>query len=258
MAEKQLPRAEADAWRMAAGPIHCCLVNEELFETGNGNLVLARKAADGRMGVGVFTLDVYCVGVKDVILRSPRLVQIEPVIAAFGDIQPLTAIDTACARKLLRDLVGWSRSIGSAPHPDYAVAELLFGDVAADACAESFSFGNDGRPLLIPGPLDTRARVRQRINALRGKLGEDGFDLMAADELDDDDIIDDDGAADVDEAFDAETADVVESVTGMRYDPDLVPDPAGWLALDEDDRIMLAEGYHRRAGSKCRTRRCTR
>ncbi|MBI2737652.1 MAG: hypothetical protein HYX38_14050 [Rhodospirillales bacterium] len=34
----------------------------------------------------------------------------------------------------------------------------------------------------------------------------------------------------------------------MRYDPDLAPDTAAWLELDEDDRIMLAEAYHRRAG----------
>ena len=54
---------------MAAAPIHCCLVNDALFENGNGNLILVRKAADGRMGVAVFMLDVYCVGVKDVIFR---------------------------------------------------------------------------------------------------------------------------------------------------------------------------------------------
>lgn len=247
MAEKQLPRAERMR-RMAAAPIHCCLVNEALFETGNGNLVLARKAADGRMGAAVFMLDVYCVGVKDVILRLDDSGDIERIIAVLGDVQPLTAIDTACARKLLRDLVDWSRSIGLAPHPDYAAAELLFGDVAADTCAESFSFGRDGKPLLIPGPLDTRARIRQRINALRRKLGEDGFDVMTVDEVDDDEIFDEDGGTDLDEAFEAETDDAVESVTGMRYDPDVVPDAAAWLALDEDDRIMLAQAYHRRAG----------
>lgn len=247
MAEKQSPRAERMR-RMAAAPIHCCLVNEALFEVGNGNLLLARKAADGRMGLAAFMLDVYCVGVKDVILRLDDPAEIERVIATLGDVQPLTEIDTACARKLLRDLVGWSRSIGLAPHPDYAGAELLFGDVAADACVENFSFGKDGRPLLIPGPLDTRARIRQRIDALRRKLGENGFDFAQLDEFDDDEIFDDDGDIDPDEGFEAEIDDAVESVTGMRYDPDLAPDTAAWLELDEDDRIMLAEAYHRRAG----------
>lgn len=238
MAEKQLPRAERMR-RMAAAPIHSCLVNEALFEIGNGNLVLARKTADGRVAMAAFMLDVYCVGVKDVILRLDGARESETVIAALGDMQPLIAIDPACARKLLRDLVAWSRSIGLAPHPDYAAAELLFGDVSADGCTESFRFGRDGKPLLIRGPLDTSTRIRQRIEALRRKVGEDGFDYVPADEIGDDDDIFDDEDLDVDDA--------IEAVTGIRYDPDMTPDPAGWLALDEGERTLLAEAYHRRA-----------
>lgn len=32
-----------------------------------------------------------------------------------------------------------------------------------------------------------------------------------------------------------------------RYDPELAPDPAEWLALDESERIHLIEQYHRNA-----------
>ena len=30
-----------------------------------------------------------------------------------------------------------------------------------------------------------------------------------------------------------------------RYDPEVKPDPAEWLELDEQERIMLVEDYHR-------------
>jgi hypothetical protein len=33
-----------------------------------------------------------------------------------------------------------------------------------------------------------------------------------------------------------------------RYDPLKAPDPEEWLALDEQESIILAEDYHRRAG----------
>src|ERR1043166_3743689 len=33
-----------------------------------------------------------------------------------------------------------------------------------------------------------------------------------------------------------------------HYDPLQAPDPKEWLALDEGERIALAEDYHRRAG----------
>jgi hypothetical protein len=36
----------------------------------------------------------------------------------------------------------------------------------------------------------------------------------------------------------------------MRYDPSAAPDPQRWLALDEDERIDLVLGYHRRTKIK--------
>jgi hypothetical protein len=32
-----------------------------------------------------------------------------------------------------------------------------------------------------------------------------------------------------------------------RYDPEIAPDSTEWLALDEDIRLILVEGYHRDA-----------
>jgi hypothetical protein len=32
-----------------------------------------------------------------------------------------------------------------------------------------------------------------------------------------------------------------------RYDPEIPPDPARWLALDEDERLILVEAFHRDA-----------
>jgi len=35
-----------------------------------------------------------------------------------------------------------------------------------------------------------------------------------------------------------------------QYDPEEAPDPAEWLKLDEQLRIMLCEEHHRRSGAK--------
>jgi hypothetical protein len=36
----------------------------------------------------------------------------------------------------------------------------------------------------------------------------------------------------------------------MHYDPEITPDPVEWLALDEQERIWLAEAHHRAAHIK--------
>ena len=246
LAESQMSLATR-VRRIAVAPIHACLTSEGLSEIGSGYLVVARRAADGTVAMATFLLDTYCVGVKDVILRVDSARQIDRFLEALGDAQPMVATEPARARKLLRDLVAWSRSIGLAPPPDYAVAEPLFGDVPADACDESFSFGKDGKPLLIPGPSDTPARIRKRVEALRRTVGDDGFDyILEVGSEDDDDMFDDDD--DTDDL--AEIDDAVESEAGMRYDPLEAPDPTSWLEIGEDERIMLVEAYHRRAGDR--------
>ncbi len=136
--------------------------------------------------MATFLLDVYCVGVKDVTLRVDEASEIERFMEALGQVQPMAAIEPTRARKLLRELVAWSRSIGLALHPDYATAEPLFGDVSADSSDESFRFGKDGKPFLSHGPSDTPARIRKRIEALRRAVGDGGFDYMLEVEGDDD------------------------------------------------------------------------
>jgi hypothetical protein len=89
-------------------------------------------------------------------------------------------VDPAYARKLLRDLAAWSKSIGFAPHRDFAAVERMFGDVSADASEENFRFGRDGKPVYIPGPTDTGPLIQRRIAQLRNILGDDGFGFEAA------------------------------------------------------------------------------
>jgi hypothetical protein len=165
------------------------------------------------------------------------------MIEEMEEMEELVPVDPAYARKLVRDLVAWSRSLGLPPHPDYATAELLFGSVSADACTETFTFGKAGRPVYIPAT-DTPAQIRQRTAALERTLGADGFDFAAVDNLADDDA--EYGDDDV-EDFIAEGDAAIEDATGVVYDPDVAPDVEAWNALDDDEKRMLVESHHRRS-----------
>ena len=40
---------------------------------------------------------------------------------------------------------------------------------------------------------------------------------------------------------------VTDSAAVNRYEPSKAPDPAEWLALDEQEKVVLVEDFHRRA-----------
>jgi len=165
--------------RAAQAPIQHCLLNESLFEDGIGTVLLARGAAPNDVAFGSFLIDVFCLGIKDVMFDVGGEA-FERTIDTMNAASPLVPVAPNYARKLLRDLAQWSRSIGFEPHQEFEIVERLFGDVSADASNAVFAFGQDGKPLYIPGPTESSTTIRRRIEHLRSVLGDDGFLLESA------------------------------------------------------------------------------
>jgi hypothetical protein len=136
--------------RLAQGaPIQHCLVSRELFEVGMGMVVLARGATPYSLIMATFLLDTFALGVKDVFIRSLNGGEFARHVEYMSRTSAMDAADPAYARKLMHDLVAWSRTQGFAPHRDHAKIEPIFGAVDASACDVEFTFGFDGRPLFV-------------------------------------------------------------------------------------------------------------
>ena len=175
--EASLP---ARVLRAANAPIQHCFLTESVFDIGMGTLVLARGATPHHISLSSFLIDVFCLGIKDVMFESVESEVFEMYMDATDVGSPMVSVDPSYARKLLRDLAAWSQSIGFAPHRDFAVVERMFGDVSADASDAIFRFGRDGKPVYIPGPIETAPLIRRRIEQLQKYLGDDGFGFETA------------------------------------------------------------------------------
>ena len=177
MLEASLP---ARVLRAAHAPIQHCFLTESVFDIGIGTLVLARGATRHSIALSSFLIDVFCLGIKDVMFESVESEVFGMYMDATDAGSPMISVDPSYARKLLRELAVWSQSIGLAPHRDFVAVERIFGDVSADASDAVFRFGRDGKPVYIPGPTDTAPLIRRRIEQLRKSLGDDGFDFEMA------------------------------------------------------------------------------
>jgi hypothetical protein len=166
--------------RAAQAPIQHCLLSEAVFEIGIGTLVLARGATPHHVALSSFLIDVFCLGIKDVMFKSVDSEVLEMYMDAMDEGSPLVSVDPSYARKLLRDLAAWSQSIGFAPHRDFAVVERIFGDVSADASDAAFRFGHDGKAVYIPGPSDTEPLIQRRVEHLQKHFVDDGFGIETA------------------------------------------------------------------------------
>jgi hypothetical protein len=84
----------------------------------------------------------------------------------------------AAARKLVEGAVEYARALGLPPHPDYARARPIFGDIDPAESTQQFEYGKDGKPFFFAGPHDGPARCRQILNTLIQACGVDGFDYL--------------------------------------------------------------------------------
>jgi hypothetical protein len=164
--------------RAAEAPIQHCLLPTNLFEVGMGPLILARGATPDYLTIGSFLLDVFCLGIKDVTFRKIDGDELAYYLDAFGT--RMAAVEPSLARKLLHDLAAWSRSIGFAPHRDFAVVERLFGGVDPNASDAVFQFGRDGKPLYIQGPSESPQLAQRRLAQVQKVIGGGSHPEVAA------------------------------------------------------------------------------
>lgn len=169
--------------RALIAPVHESLMPQRLFAIGLGNLVVSRRAAN-RVAVGVFLVDVFCLGVKDAFFDVVSLEKYQSLLASIRRDGPYVPIHPTCARKLVEEAVGYASSLGLDPHKDYRLAKAIFGDLDASVCPTSFEFGKDGKPLFFAGPNETPKRCRQILDTLAKHCGQDGYHyIMAADQM---------------------------------------------------------------------------
>jgi hypothetical protein len=155
-------------------------VSANLFELGLGHVVVTRFRGDGEAELGVFLVDVNCLGVKDAYFA--RVTQFEYDRELLDRILPADnrkPLDPPSARKLVEDAVAYAGRLGLAPHPDHKKACRVFGGIDPAASTANFTFGREGKPFYVQGKYDSFERCLQILRQLRARCGEDNFDFLA-------------------------------------------------------------------------------
>ena len=175
----------------ASYPIHECLIPDDLFISGLGELVVTRRIPNGDIAMSAFVIDVFCLGVKDamfaVLPESEYEHKIKARMSATGD-RDFEKLHQTCAKKLLDGVVDYAKELGFAPHPDYKNANEIFGIIDAGVCPVKYTYGKKGKPFYMNGPYESPADIERILNTLTKKCGADGFHtvLRLTDGMDDD------------------------------------------------------------------------
>ena len=159
--------SRADRW-----PIVDLFVSEHLWTSGLGYAGIARKKPDGSIVCGIFMLDVFCLGIKDVFWATRTQSQYHELFEQMEN-KPRRDISPEYLCKLVHCCADYGQSLGFPPPGDFRHVRLLLSGIDPALCDEQFEFGRNGEPLYISGMNDSPEKARaitQRVNEIGGKF----------------------------------------------------------------------------------------
>jgi hypothetical protein len=138
-------------------------------------VLVAREHRYDKVAVCGWLVDVYCMGVRDVL--GPRAVvgrELPAFVERYFDGFPGAAVEAPIelGRQLVWGAVEYARGLGLEPPPDF---EPSTGHLGALEGTSDITFGRNGRPTFVHRPQDDTAAV---LAALTAAVGKDGFDVV--------------------------------------------------------------------------------
>jgi len=139
------------------------------------SVLVTRQERYGRVGVCGWLVDVWCLGIKDVVgprvMNERRVAEFTRSYFAAYQTQPLAA-PVELARHLVFGAVAYARSLGFEPTPGF---QATTGQLGPWAGPSAIGFGRHGKPYFVQGPRDNAAAI---LETLERSVGRDNFHFL--------------------------------------------------------------------------------
>jgi hypothetical protein len=162
-------------------PIYGCWIMAGWKEAGITPVVVAREQEPGRVMIGVYMVDLFCLGVKDVFTRTDyTLSRFERDLPELCSGAPQKC-SVELAHEVIYGALEYAEKIGFQPHSDFKrqMADLLLDPPDAHPRVDHVRFGKDGQPFFVAGPYDDKYKISKVINTLRRTCGEGNYQVLA-------------------------------------------------------------------------------
>lgn len=187
-------------------PIFECFVSDDWEDAGICNISIARKHITGNVTVGMYLVDLYCLGLKDTHYEF----NISPDDYEYlndGNFG-LIKCDYTLVHNIIHGAIAFANDYGFEPHKDFVVTQFILEEDDEQVELVDLEFGFDGKPCFIPGPDDDEAKIKKIRAKLERTAGPGNFEIWDTD----DDIED----YDEDDIFDGEFED--DFIDGLQED----------------------------------------
>lgn len=157
-------------------PIVESLITPNWMDAGICNVCIQRLGPHGQSAAAMFVVDLKCLGVKNALTFFGAEAEWKHQLGQQREMgMKLEPAAPEFLRKLVEGAVQFARKYGIQPHPDYARAAPIFGNLDATTCSAEIDYGDDGKPHYINGPYDKSEYIRKILDLLERNAGLGNF-----------------------------------------------------------------------------------
>jgi hypothetical protein len=163
-------------------PVMECMINSNWEDEKIANIVIARQHTNGKITLGIYLVDLLCLGVKETGFAfniSP--LEYREKIEQFTDGDQFDRISYELAHNIIYAGVEFAEDYGFKPHKDFTSTTcFILDDDTDDIPLMDIECGHNGLPAYMPGPEDNTVRMKQVIAQLEREAGSGNYYLFDA------------------------------------------------------------------------------
>ena len=178
-------------------PIYECLVNENWQEAGIAQIVIARQHSNGNLTIGIYLVDVFCLGVKGSFYQFNISVKtyLEIIEKIAGEVAFIKT-DYTLVHNIIYGSIEYAEDFGFSPHRDFEkITSYLLEDDDEQIDLLDIEFGFEGKPFLLV--TDEQEPYKKYLTILDKTAGPDNYNFSLPsgeateeiDELEDTDVM---------------------------------------------------------------------
>ena len=159
-------------------PIFECMVNADWKMNNLATVSVARKHSNGNVTVGLYMVDLLCLGVKDAhYMFNVSEEKYKNTISGNGTVD-LIPISYALAHNIVYAGLTYAEELGFNPHKDFSVARCIIEEDTDEIELINVECGKDGKPLFVQGPFQSEQDVKRIIAQLERTVGKGNYDYI--------------------------------------------------------------------------------
>lgn len=174
-------------------PIYECKISSGWKDHQMGQVLIARKHANGNISFCFYLVDLACLGVKDTFYQFNLKEEEYFEMLEKIDVNNMEKIPYTLAHNIIYAAVEFADEFGFKPHKDFtSVTQFMLEEDTEDVELIEIEVGDkDGKPLYVNSGHESKARESQILRQLEKSAGIGNFNYILEGESLDDDFFDD-------------------------------------------------------------------